>query len=300
MEKAKTTILLILLCTRCQSDKIDLVSGKDAIERISKEISVISTFESFGSPRINNTTCNVGTDNTTPYAAPIDTNPNETYSTAQSISLQYPQFSRVKITGNISNPTDKDVFVFTSNLFLFGQFSQLTGAAACKISYGADETMNNSFYPTGISMPLTVGTNAFSRTIGTNPWEAVYIGCEGTTGQDYTLQVDYNTTGTFSNSNTISVGISPAGLNMFTSHLIFIEAMGIEKSKTYTTDSMNRCIDAIRTKGFIFAIANYNRTFSLCASNRAAYEAERIFLLSEDCTLKPAQVTPNKIYGTGE
>ncbi|PJZ59186.1 hypothetical protein [Leptospira barantonii] len=299
MKKAKITILLILLCTGCQSDKIDIVSGKDAIERISKEISVISTFESFGSPKINNTTCNVGTDNSTPYSLTNDTNPNETYSTAQSISLQYPQFSRAKITGNISSPTDKDVFVFTNNVFLYGQFSQLTGAAACKISYGVDETMNNSFFPGGITIPLVTGTNAVSRTIASNPWDAVYIGCEGATGQDYTLQVDYNATGAFPNSSTTS-GVSPAGLNLFTSHLIFIEAMGIEKSKTYTTDSMNRCIDAIRTKGFIFAIANYNRNFSLCASNRTAYEAERIMLLSEDCTLKPAKVTPNKIYGTGE
>lgn len=301
MKKAKITILFILLCIQCQSDKIDIVEGKDAVERISKEISTISTFESFGNPNINRTDCTSGATNT-PYTITIDSEPNETYATAQSVSIQYPQFTRAQVSGNISNPADKDVYVFSSNTYLYGKFTIISGSAACKISYGANEIGNNTFFPTGINFILAQGSPfAGSQPIGSNPWEAVYIGCDGATGQNYVLQADFSTTSTsIPNPTGITGSASPALMNALTSHTIFIEAMGIKKSETYTTDSMNRCIDAIRTKGFALAIANYNRNFSLCANNRAAYEAERFVMLKEDCTLKPAKVTPNKIYGTGE
>ncbi|MCG6194216.1 hypothetical protein LFX25_13275 [Leptospira sp. FAT2] len=97
-----------------------------------------------------------------------------------------------------------------------------------------------------------------------------------------------------------STAYSAAIVSLTTSHLFFIEAMGISKSKTYSGHSVDRCIDAIRTAGVVYAIASYNQSFSTCEINRGVYETGRIALLKEDCTLEPAKITANKIYGTGQ
>ncbi|TGL77609.1 hypothetical protein [Leptospira yasudae] len=296
MNQAKIIFILTLFASGCQSINNEQVSGEEAIKRISKEISVVSVYEAMGGYGANPARCNaIGT--TSPsYGIGIDTEPNETYSTAQIIQAQYPQFPRMQVNGIISSPTDNDVFRFTSPQILSTKFTMLSGAAACKLSYGADESSNNSFIPFGVNFSLTPGLT-MTFTVGPNPWEAVYIACEGSTAQNYVLQADYtNSTGVSSTTYSYSAGI----VSLTTSHLIFIEAMGISKSKTYSGHSVDRCIDAIRTTGAVYAVSSYNQSFSTCEINRGAYETGRIALLKEDCTLDPAKITANKIYGTGQ
>ncbi|RHX95568.1 hypothetical protein DLM76_00805 [Leptospira yasudae] len=299
MNQAKIIFILTLFAAGCQSIKNEQVTGEEAIKRISKEISVVSVYEAIGGYGTNPARCNsIGT-TSPPYGIGIDAEPNETYSTAQTIQAQYPQFPRMQVNGIISSPADKDVFQFTSPQTLSTKFTMLSGAAACKLSYGADESSNNSFIPFGVNFSLTPGLEIIF-TIGPNPWEAVYIACEGTTAQSYTLQADYNAYENGASASSTTYSYSAGIVSLTTSHLFFIEAMGISKSKTYSGHSVDRCIDAIRTTGAVYAISSYNRSFSTCEINRGVYETGRITLLKEDCTLEPAKITANKIYGTGE
>ncbi|TGN02485.1 hypothetical protein [Leptospira yasudae] len=298
MNQAKIILILTLFASGCQSINNEQVSGEEAIKRISKEIQIISIFEGFGGYGMNPNRC-VGFGTTSPAILSVpDMEPNEVYAAAQVVTAQYPQFSRTEVMGMIGSGTDKDVFKFYAPMNLNGTFSLVSGSAQCKISSNMDETSNMSFTSMGASSPLIQGAIGKYFALGPTNFQSVYVGCEGITGQDYVLRMDVSP---LTNPQPgASFSVSPGTTILFGSHLIFIEAMGIEKSRAYSGHSVDRCIDAIRTKGALLAVSFYNRSFSTCEINRASYETQRIGILKPDCSLEPAKITVNKIYGTGQ
>ncbi|PJZ77412.1 hypothetical protein [Leptospira neocaledonica] len=220
-----------------------------------------------------------------------DPEPNETFASAYSINLSGGVGYTFSLTGQISSNGDIDLFSFLNTSVKKGiSINYDSGDATCTIfSTTNDQSSNNTathtsdpgstFPSSGFAGSINIGFNAG---LGGNTYYS-YLKCEGTSGQTYnfTITVDQiysSTDGSGSSSATTE--------NIYLSQAIFDSLISLDSGKSYTKDSVDTCVNAIRTKGSLYAVAKGEAVKQAAICGTSAEIPDRSIFLKDDCTLE--------------
>lgn len=221
-----------------------------------------------------------------------DPEPNETFSGAYSINLSGGVGYTYTLSGQISNGSDIDLFSFLNTSAKKGiTINYDSGDATCTFfSTTNDQSSNNStthtsdsgstFPSSGFSTSINIGFNAG---LGGNTYYS-YLKCEGTSGQTYsfTITVDqiYGSSGGSGSSGPVTTE------NTYLTQAIFDSLISVDSGKSYTRDSVDTCVNAIRTKGSLYAVAKGEAVKQAAICGTSAEVPDRSIFLKDDCKLE--------------
>ncbi|MCR1795528.1 MULTISPECIES: hypothetical protein [Leptospira] len=287
-------LLSLFQCQFLNIPNVGSVKGSEAKRQIN---SAISSSVSLSNILIlsNSTatgTCGGGSGGGPSSGSAIDPEPNETFSGAYSINLSGGVGYTYTLTGQNSAGSDVDLFYFLNTTTKKGiSINYTTGDSTCTVYNSiSNENSNNSsthssdpgstFPSSGFSTSLNIGFNAG---LGGNTYYS-YLKCEGTTGQTYsfTISVDqiYGSSGGSGSGNSVT------SENTYLSQAIFDSLISVDTGKSYTKDSVDTCVNAIRTKGSLYAVAKGEAVKQAAICGTSAEVPDRSIFLKDDCKLE--------------
>ncbi|MEI1276773.1 hypothetical protein V6Z05_00455 [Leptospira venezuelensis] len=217
-----------------------------------------------------------------------DPEPNETFAGASAINLSGGVGYLFSLTGQISSGSDVDIFSFPSATIRKGITATFNASstASCYLYANGDDQSNNStathtsdpgdLFPQGAGASVIIGPGS--------PLHYMYLKCEGTASQTYnfTITVDqiYGTSSGSGSGNTVTTE------NTYLTQAIFDSLISIDTGKSYTKDSVDTCINAIRTKGSLYAVAKGEAIKQAATCGTSAEIPDRSIFLKDDCTLE--------------
>ncbi|TGM12038.1 hypothetical protein EHQ81_01530 [Leptospira selangorensis] len=220
-----------------------------------------------------------------------DPEPNETFSGAYSINLSGGVGYTYTLIGQITSGSDIDLFSFLNSSVKKGTSINYDSGDATCTSYSSidnqssNNTANHSSdsgttIPVGFGVTPIIGINAGP---GGNTYYT-YLKCEGTTGQTYsfTITVDqiYGSSGGSGSSGPVTTE------NTYLTQAIFDSLISVDSGKSYTKDSVDTCVNAIRTKGSLYAVAKGEAVKQAAICGTSSEIPDRSIFLKDDCTLE--------------
>ncbi|MGJ4787068.1 hypothetical protein [Leptospira koniambonensis] len=289
--------LLLLSLIQCQYLNIPNVGSVKGSEAKRQIDSAISSSVSLSNILILSNSTATGTCGGSGGGGPTtgsasDPEPNETFAGAYSINLLGGVGYTYTLTGQISTGSDIDLFSFLNTSTKKGiTISYASGDSTCTFFTSTnDENSNNTsthssdpgstFPSSGFSASINIGFNAG---IGGNTYYT-YLKCEGTSGQTYSFTITVDQI--YGSSSGSGSGSSVTTENTYLTQAIFNSLISIDTGKSYTKDSVDTCINAIRTKGSLYAVAKGEAAKQAAICGTSAEVPDRSIFLKDDCSLE--------------